>query len=165
MRLSIKFVTIAALLALGTLVLGSTTAKAQNQRVRATVASPVAEQPLQSEYKGVRLGMTANEARAKLGEPALKADDQDYYVFSDTETATIAYDRTHKVVTISVDYQNGVGAPDYRTVVGNDIQPRPDGSLHKVVRSESQGFWVSYSRTAPGSVVIVTITIQSLAKS
>ena len=117
MRRSIKFVTIAALIALATTMLVSTTAKAQNQRVRATVASPVAEQALQSEYKGVRLGMTTNEARAKLGEPALKAEDQDYYVFSNTETATVAYDRTHKVVTISIDYQDGVGAPDYRTVV------------------------------------------------
>ena len=162
MRLSIKFVTIAALIALATTMLVSTTAKAQNQRVRATVASPVAEQALQSEYKGVRLGMTMNEARARLGEPALKADDQDYYVFSNTETATVAYDRTHKVVTISIDYQDGVGAPDYRTVVGEDLQARPDGSLHKMVRRESQGFWVSYSRTAPGTVVIVTITIQKL---
>jgi hypothetical protein len=126
------------------------------------VASPVAEQTLQSEYKGVRLGMTTNEARAKLGEPALKAEDQDYYVFSNTETATVAYDRTHRVVTISVDYQDGVGAPDYRTVVGEDLQAKPDGSLHKMVRRESQGFWVSYSRTAPGTVVIVTITIQKL---
>jgi outer membrane protein assembly factor BamE (lipoprotein component of BamABCDE complex) len=162
MRLSIKFVTIAAMIALATVTSGSSTAKAQNQRVRATVGGPVVEQPLQSEYKGVRLGMTTDEARAKLGQPALKADDQDYYVFSETETATVAYDRTHKVVTISVDYQNGVGAPDYRTVVGDDMQTRADGSLHKVVRRESQGYWVSYSRTAPGTVVIVTITIQKL---
>lgn len=162
MKLSIKFVTVAGLAVIAMIVLGTANANAQNQRVRATVASPVTEQPLQSEYKGVRLGMTANEARAKLGEPALKADDQDYYVFSDTETASVAYDRTHKVVTISVDYQNGVGAPDYRAVVGDDIQPRPDGSVHKVVRREGQGFWVSYSRTAPGTVVIVTITIQKL---
>jgi hypothetical protein len=161
MNESIRFVTISAMIALATIILGSTKANAQNQRVRATV-SPVIEQPLQAEYKGVRLGMTTNEARAKLGDPALKADDQDYFVFSDTETAAVVYDRAHKVVTISVDYQNGVGAPDYRTVVGDDIQSRPDGSLHKVVRRESQGFWVSYSRTAPGSVVIVTITIQKL---
>ena len=162
MRLSIKFVAIAALITLATVMLSSTAANAQNQRYRATVASPAAEQPLLSEYKGVRLGMTTSEARAKLGEPALKADDQDYYVFSDTETATLAYDRTHKVVTISVDYQNGVGAPDYRAVVGEDMQPRADGSFHKVVRRESEGFWISYSRTAPGTVVIVTITIQKL---
>lgn len=162
MRLTIKFMTIAALIALATGMRGGTSVQAQHQRVRATVAGPVAEQPVQSEYKGVRLGMTTEEARAKLGEPALKADDQDYFVFSDSETATVAYDRTHKVVTISVDYQNGVGAPDYRAVVGEDIQPNPDGSLHKLVRRESQGFWVSYSRTAPGTGAVVTITIQKL---
>jgi hypothetical protein len=54
--------------------------------------------------KGIRLGMTAQEVRTKLGDPKLKADDQDYYIFSDTESAQFAYDTAHKVVTISIDY-------------------------------------------------------------
>ena len=36
------------------------------------------QQPLYREYRGVRLGMTATEARAKLGEPAMKSDEQDF---------------------------------------------------------------------------------------
>src|SRR5687768_10131926 len=67
------------------------------------------EQPLYREYRGVRLGMTSAESRAKLGEPAMKSDEQDFYVFSANETAQIAY-KAQKVVMISTDYAGGVGA-------------------------------------------------------
>jgi hypothetical protein len=120
------------------------------------------QQPLYGEYKGVRIGMTTDEARAKLGQPALKADDQDYYMFANTETVQIAYNADHKVVCISIDYMGGVGAPDYRNVVGADIKVKPDGSMYKLVRYEQLGFWVSYNRTANNSVVIATITIQKI---
>ena len=117
--------------------------------------------PLYREYRGVRLGMTAAEARAKLGEPVMKSNDQDFYVLSANESAQIAYDKFQKVVTISTDYTGGVGAPDYRTVVGTGLLERPDGSLFRMVQYESLGFWVSYNKSATG-VPIVTITIQML---
>ena len=136
-------------------------ANAPGQKARPTPAAiPSAQQPLFSEYKGIRLGMTSDQVRAKFGTPNVKADDQDYYMFSDTESAQFAYDRAHKVVTISIDY-TGVGAPDYRNVVGQSLDERPDGSLHKLVRYPAQGFWVSYYSTA-GSPPIVTITIQKI---
>jgi hypothetical protein len=119
-----------------------------------------AEQPLYSDYKGVRIGMTADEARSKLGQPSLKSDDQDYYTFSERETAQIAYDATHKVTIISVDYVGGVGAPDPKTVVGGDLEAK-DGAQYKMVRYPSLGFWVSYNRSA-GPMVVVTITIQKM---
>ena len=117
--------------------------------------------PLYREYRGVRLGMTAAEARAKLGEPVMKSIDQDFYVLSGNETAQIVYDKFQKVVTISTDYTAGVGAPDYRTVVGTGLLERPDGSMFRMVQYESLGFWVSYNKSASG-VPIVTITIQML---
>jgi outer membrane protein assembly factor BamE (lipoprotein component of BamABCDE complex) len=117
------------------------------------------QQPLYSDYKGVRLGMTAEEVRAKLGKPTMPADDQDYYIISQTETVQIAYDTAHKAKAISVDFIDGVGAPDYKAVVGPDIETNPDGSMHKMVFYESLGFWVSYSRTVSG-VPTVSITIQ-----
>jgi len=129
------------------------------QKARATAAAVAApEQPLFSEYKGIRLGMMANDVRVKLGNPALKADDQDYYIFSNTESAQFAYDAAHKVVTISVDYVTG--APDYHNVVGGSIDQAADGSLYKMVRYEALGFWVSYGRT--GANGTVTITIQKI---
>ena len=117
--------------------------------------------PLYREYRGVRLGMTAAEARAKLGEPVMKSIDQDFYVLSGNETAQIVYDKFQKVVTISTDYTAGVGAPDYRSVVGTGLLERPDGSMFRMVQYESLGFWVSYNKSASG-VPIVTITIQML---
>ena len=141
----------------------SVRAQPKKQKISATLASEtVATQKVQSQYKGVHLGMTPQEVRAKLGDPAGKAQGLDYFVFSETETATIAYNSGNQVVTISVDYQNGVGAPDYRTVVGEELLTRDDGSLYRLVRRPSEGFWVSYGRTAPGTVVIVSITIQKL---
>jgi hypothetical protein len=116
---------------------------------------------LYTDYKGVRIGMTAEEARAKLGQAALKADDQDFYVFSGTETAQIEYDLAHKVIGISVDYMGGVGAPDYRNVVGGNAVVEPDSRIYKMVRYEQVGVWVSYNRT-PGSVAIVTITLHKI---
>lgn len=146
----------------------SASAQTQGQKSRTPVANSfkdagATQQPLYTDYKGVRIGTTADEARAKLGQPALKADDQDFYVFSDKETAQIAYDSAHKVTGISVDYMGGAGAPDYRSVVGADINVKADGSMYKLVRYEQLGFWVSYNRTANDSVVMVTITIQKIA--
>ena len=118
------------------------------------------QQPLYREYRGVRLGMTAEEARAKLGVPAMKSDDQDFYVFSANETAQIVYS-AQKVVTISTDYDGGVGAPDYKSVVGEDLRQKPDGSLFRMVLYDSERFWVSYNKSA-SVVPVVTITLGTL---
>jgi hypothetical protein len=103
--------------------------------------------------------MTAEEARAKLGNSVLRGDELDYYVFSDSESAQIAYNSGHRVKTISIDYTGGVGAPDYRSIVGGELELRPNGSLYKMVRFEAEGFWVSYNKSA-GIVPVVTITYQ-----
>ena len=116
------------------------------------------QQPLYKEYRGVHLGMTATEVRAKLGEPALKSDEQDFYAFSADETAQIAYNAAQRVVTISADYSNGVGAPDYKNIVGEGLLERPDGSRFRMMMYDAERFWVSYNKTAT-TVPIVTITI------
>src|SRR5437773_11870476 len=106
----------------------SSNTQAQNSRAVIGDKAMTAQQPLYSEYKGIRLGMTDTEVRAKLGEPALKDNDQDYYVISDNERAQIAYDSMHKVVTISIDYMGGLGAPNYNTVVGTELETTSNGS-------------------------------------
>ncbi|HYV24342.1 MAG TPA: hypothetical protein VE969_03825 [Pyrinomonadaceae bacterium] len=135
-------------------------ANAQKARP-ANTGEPVAQQPLYGDYRGVRLGMTPQEVRAKLGNPVLKDEELDYFVFADNVTAQVAYDGAHKAKAISVDFPGGVGAPDYKAVVGTELTTRPDGSMFKLVRYESLGFWVSYNRTA-GPTVVVTITIQRI---
>ena len=45
--------------------------------------------------------------------------------------------------------------------MGAELDTRPDGSVYKIIRYESLGFWVSYNRTA-GPNFIVTVTIQKI---
>src|ERR1051326_3364380 len=97
-------------------------ANAQPQKTRAAATdTSVVQQPLYTDFRGVKLGMSPEEVREKLGTPVLKDAELDYFVLSDTVSAQIAYDATHKVRTISVDYANGAGAPDYRSVVGQEL--------------------------------------------
>ena len=131
------------------------------QEVRPGAAPTQTQQQLYREYRGVRLGMSAVEVRTKLGEPAMKSDEQDFYVVSPKETAQIVYDAGQKVVTISTDYNGGVGAPDYKTVVREELLQKPDGSLFKIVFYNSERFWVSYNKSA-SDVPVVTVTIGTI---
>ena len=133
-------------------------AKGQSQT---QVARANSQQSIYREYRGVRLGMTAAEARGKLGEPAMKSDEQDFYMVSPTETVQIAYDRNQTVMTISTDYVGGTGAPDHRAVVGEALLRRPDGSVFAMVMYDSERFWVTYNKSA-AVVPIVTITIGAM---
>jgi hypothetical protein len=116
------------------------------------------QRPLMSDYKGVRIGMTAEEAHARLG-TGMRIDEQEFYVINERESLQLAFDSANKVIGISVDYLGGVGAPDYRSVVGPDINVKLDGSMYKMIRYEQLGFWVSYSRTPNTAVMMVSITI------
>jgi len=142
-------------------ILATLVANGQSVAAGAITAKPQAQAQLSlyREYRGVRLGMAATEVRAKLGEPALKSDEQDFYIISANETTQIAYDATHRVATISTDYSGGVGAPDYRTAVGEGmLLTRPDGSLFKMTMYDAERFWVTYNKSA-ATVPTVTITI------
>jgi hypothetical protein len=145
------------ILIISVLCLSAVTAVAQK---RVTVGATPVQQPVFAEYRGITIGMTAAEVRAKLGDPALKGDDQDYYVISQNEAAQIVYDAAHKTRVISVDYMGGVGAPDPKIVVGGDLQTSEHG-LYKAVRNESLRLWVSYN-LREGTVPVVTITIQRM---
>ena len=144
----------------------TTTTKSQNQATKKMVKvhAEQVQQPTYTEYRGVRLGMPMEEARTKLGVPTMKSDELDFYVVSANETAQIAYNAAHKVMIISTDYTDGVGAPDFKTVLGNtSLIQRADGSMYQMVQYEAAGFWVSYNKGA-GTVPVVTITLQVLAR-
>lgn len=138
-------------------------AAAQTTRTSPTAAKD--DGPAFHEYRGVQIGWLADDVRKKLGDPANKGEEQDYYVFGtgEKERAQILYDKaTRKVTTISVDFMSG--ATDVITpqqVFGADVETKADGSKHKLVRYPKAGYWVSYSRTA-GDTPIITITIQKM---
>jgi hypothetical protein len=141
-------------------------AGARAQKARAAAAplqarAVITDEPLYSEYKGIRIGMTASEVRKKLGEPTQKSDEQDFYAFNEKELAQIFYDNAQKVKAISVDFMGGTGATGYKEVVGSKIETKVDGSMYKIVRYPKAGYWVSYNRAA-GEAATVTITIQKI---
>ncbi len=132
----------------------------QNRRFSNQAVAQSTEEPLYREYKGVRIGMTADEVRAKLGEPKDSSDAQFFYVINEKQSVQIAFDATKKVTAISIDYVGlDAGAPEASTVVGAQVQAQADGSFYKLIRYPKYGFWVSYNQTA-GQSPIITVTIQ-----
>ncbi len=135
---------------------------AQTNR-KSNAATPAEEPPVFLDYRGVKIGWLADEVRKKLGAPANKGEEQDFYVFGEKETCQVLYDKaTNKVTAISVDFMSGASQViTPQQVFGADIDTKPDGSKYKLVRYPKAGYWVSYSRTA-GDTPIVTVTIQAL---
>jgi hypothetical protein len=121
-------------------------------------------EPIFAEFKGVRIGMTTDEARKKLGSPRDKSDEQDFYVFNDTQAVQVFYDKTAKVTAISIDYLSGAtGIPTPKEVLGSEADTKADGSVYKMVRYPKAGYWVSFSRTA-GSSPTTTVTMQKIER-
>jgi hypothetical protein len=117
--------------------------------------------PVFTDYRGITIGMTAEEVRAKL-EGLKKGERQDFLVFSERESAQIYYDDQGKVIAISIDYfgdKSNPPSPD--VVLGAALQAKADGSMYQLNRYPDAGYWVSYNRTA-GEKPIVTITMQKM---
>ena len=137
-------------------------ANVQGQRRGGAQTGGAEDAPSFHEYRGVQLGMTVEEVRKKLGDPKDKSDEQDFFIFNDTETAQILYDKSHKVVTISADFMSpDTSAPTPKQVFGAEIEPKPDGSVYKMVRYPKAGYWLSYNRTA-GDSPLTTVTLQKI---
>src|SRR5688572_27469817 len=116
-----------------------------NKIKQPNVAIPTA--PVYKDFMGVTIGMEANEVREKLGHLKDKGEHQDFFVFSESQSAQIFYDQG-KVNAISVDYVGkGGGAPSPESVLGEAVQARPDGSMYQLKRYPAAGYWVAYSRT------------------
>jgi len=143
-----------------------TTSSATSQEQVATVVSSSASKapanaPVYTDYRGVSIGMSADDVRSKL-DGVKKGDGQDFLALSEHESAQIYYDDKHKVTAISIDYIGDIAkAPTPETVLGVTLEPRADGSMYQLNRYPEAGYWVSYNRTA-GDKPIVTITIQKM---
>lgn|SRR5574341_2227631 len=131
----------------------------------ATNTSTTDSVPVLKDYKGIHIGMSADEVREKLDHLKEKGKVQDYFVFSDQETAQVFYDQNGKVTAISVDYLGAdSNAPSAKHVFGEELQAKADGSMYELRHYPAAGYWVAYNRTA-GNDPIVTITIQKMRQT
>jgi len=119
------------------------------------------DEPPFHDYKGVRIGMTTDEARKKLGSPDDKSDKQDSYSFGDKESCQVYYDDTKKVIAVSIMYLGGNAVPVAKSVLGTDIESKQDGSASKLIRYPKAGYWVSYARMAGDSPMTI-VTMQKI---
>ncbi|HKB67193.1 MAG TPA: hypothetical protein VKC61_15165 [Pyrinomonadaceae bacterium] len=151
---------VAFLVAATTLMLFSSGSAAAQRKT----ATPAGEEEAAAfkDYRGVQLGMTADEVRKKLGSPKDKGDEQDFFVFGDNESAQIVYDSTHKVITISADYlTTEATVPTCKQVLGSEAEAKADGSVYKLVRFPKAGYWLSYNRTG-GASPMTSVTWQKI---
>jgi hypothetical protein len=136
--------------------------KGQSNLSIVTAAPTPADKPLFTAYRGIELGMSADEAHKKLGNPKESENTQDFYQFSDNESAQLYYDDAHKVMAISITYTGKLdSAPTPRTVFGEDGEVKADGGIFKMERYPKAGFWISYTRTG-GDDPIVVLALQKI---
>ena len=126
-----------------------------------TASDKAKEEPPYSAYKGVRIGMTADEARKLLGNPTEKDDKQEVFAVGDQESCQVYYDETKKVSALSVTYFSSKSVPAAKTVLGEEPAANQDGSFSKLIRFPKAGYWVSYTRTS-GDAPMTIIAMQRL---
>ena len=152
-----------ALLLLAALALLPTTLAQTNARkpAPAHAAEPAQGEPPFHAYKGVQIGMSADEARKLLGSPTDKDDKQEVFAVSDEESCQVYYDAAKKVSAVSITYFSTKAVPAPKTVLGEEPEAKPDGSFSKLIRYPKAGFWVSYTRTSGDSPMTI-IAIQKI---
>ena len=120
------------------------------------------EKPLYQQYRGIQIGMAADEVRKKLGAPADKSDEQDFYTLTEVESAQIFYDKTRKVMAISANFLQGAqDIPTPKALFGADLAAKADGSVYRMTRYPKAGYWLAYSKTA-GDSPLITVTLQKI---
>ncbi|HEX8148838.1 MAG TPA: hypothetical protein VF591_16770 [Pyrinomonadaceae bacterium] len=113
------------------------------------------DEPPFSAYKGVRIGMSAEEARKLLGNPTDKDDKQEVFAVSDDESCQVYYDAAKKVSAVSITYFSNKAVPAAKSVLGEEPVAKQDGSFSKLIRFPKAGYWVSYTRTSGDSPMTI----------
>ena len=117
-----------------------------------------------SEYRGIFIGTEREQVHSKLGKPKDEFKGEDNFEISENEVVRVFYDDAGKVKAIVITYSGKIdAAPKPNDVVGETVEPQPDGGMYKMVRFEDKGFWVSYVKIA-GDTPSIIITVQSMPK-
>jgi outer membrane protein assembly factor BamE (lipoprotein component of BamABCDE complex) len=120
--------------------------------------------PFFTDYREVKIGMTANDVKGKLGKPKIEDKDGFFYIFSKEEQAQIGLDDQQQVRVIVIMYSDKNGkAPTYEAVFGPEskVMAQEGGNVYNLVRYPAQGFWIAYHRVG-GDEPNVTITLQKM---
>ncbi|MEQ1641969.1 MAG: hypothetical protein ABL959_00825 [Pyrinomonadaceae bacterium] len=124
--------------------------------------TPASQNKGMSDYRGVAIGMATDDVRKKLGNPKDKSDTMDLYTFSDAESAQFYYGPEKTVTAIMITFSGELkDAPLPKTVLGEEVEAKPDGSIFKMLRFPKAGYWISYNRT-PAPDAIVNIALQKM---
>ena len=119
-------------------------------------------EPKFKDYKGVKIGMSADEAREKLGKPDATGDGQDSFLISDNEIAQIFYDKDGKVNAVAITYMGkNDAAPTALAVLGEEVPAEANGRVYKLVRYPKVGYWVAYDRSG-GDSPMISVTIKKM---
>ncbi len=167
MRITLLFLSAIVLMLAASTVSAQTTATSQTEVAKVSTAGSTASKtgsnlPVFTDYRGIRIGMSADEVKTTLKNLKDGGNAQDFFVLSEQESAQIYYDENKKVMAISIDYMgNNTDAPSASSVLGIELEAKPDGSMYQLNRYPEAGYWVSYNRTA-GDKPIVTITMQKV---
>ena len=115
-------------------------------------------------YRGVAIGMSAEQARQKLGTPKERSNSGDYYVISQGESVQLIFEKDLTIKSLTVNYTGDLkGAPSPKDVFGVDVKKEPDGSITKMVSFPKDGYWASFVRTG-GKDAMIIVTLQKLAE-
>ena len=133
----------------------------QSRQEKVAETDPPTE-PTFKDYKGVRIGLSADEVAETLGEPAVKEENEEVFLISDFEMVQVSYDRAGGVNAISITYSaKHPNPPTALAVLGEDVAADAEGRVYKLIRFPELGYWVAYSRSA-GEEPVVSVTINKM---
>jgi len=110
------------------------------------------------EFKGVKLGMKRDDARAAAGKPETTSDDMDEFKLTGEDTMTVRYDNG-EVKAIQLAFLDPKNAPAWKDVVGDaEINELANGAktARKVMAEEK--YWVSIYQSKDGTTTRITIS-------
>lgn len=119
--------------------------------------TPVAEHiNVMRDYHGVRLGMTSEEVRAVMGEPARKSQTWDEFKLDKNDLMTVHYDNDGAKA-IQLYFTDSDRAPEFVEVVGDtELTQKENGAKFARRVVDAERFWVSMYQSADKKMTTVS---------